>query len=72
MTIDGDVDMQEPRYLDILPHLHDVDAMDQLLPVLEAPPAGANIEDWEPVEGQRERSTGKCSAHGGAARSREW
>ena len=64
MTVAGDVDMQVPHNLDVLPHLHDADAIDKLLPVLEAPPAGVNIEDWDPVEGERERLTGKCSSHG--------
>ena len=69
VTTDGDVDMHEPHNLDIVPHLHDVDAMDKLFPVLEAPPAGVNIEDSEPVEGEQKRSIRKCSARGGAARS---
>ena len=64
VTTDGGVDMQESHNLDILPHLHDVDSMDKSFPMLEAPPAGVNIEDWEPDEGERERSTGKCSSHG--------
>jgi hypothetical protein len=66
VATDGDIDMQEPHNLDILPHLHDADAMDQLFRVLEAPPAGVNIEDLEPAEpmhgawgDELERSTGK-------------
>ena len=50
VTTDGDIDMQEPHNLDALPHLHDFDAMGKLVSVLEAPPAGVDIEDWEPVE----------------------
>ena len=78
VTTDGDIDMQEPHNLDILPHLHDADAMDKLFPVLEAPPAGVNIEDWEtaePMHGawgdEQEKSIGRCTARGGAARSRK-
>ena len=35
--------------LDVLPHMYGLREPARLLPILEAPPPGDNVEDWEPV-----------------------
>jgi hypothetical protein len=32
----------------VLPHMHGLRELARLFPILEAPPPGDNVEDWEP------------------------
>ena len=36
--------------INTLPHMYGKSEMNRLFKVLGAPPAGANVEDWEPIE----------------------
>ena len=62
MTAGGEVDIREAHKLDALPQFHDTDVVDRMLPVLEAPPAGVNIEDWEPIEFDWTRDEGASAS----------
>ena len=39
----------EAHDLDALPHTYGLRELARLLPILEAPPPGDNVADWEPV-----------------------
>ena len=54
-----------------LPHLHSLQEMRRLFPVLGAPPVGVSVDDWEPetdemqeVRGREPRSTKEVSSRG--------
>ena len=40
----------EPHNPELLPHHHDEQEMKRLFPILEAPPAAANVEDWLKID----------------------
>ena len=44
---DGTIDYQKPHDIRVLPHLYEKGVMDDLFPVLHAPPKPDNVEDWE-------------------------
>lgn len=48
MMKNGTVTNQRPHDPDILPHLYGQIVMDELFPILSAPPARENTEDWTP------------------------
>ena len=68
VTADGTVDNQEAHDLNVLPHMYAQDEMDRLFPVLDAPPPGPNIEDWQPpcgneAESKQRITPTRCEKH---------
>ena len=46
-TDEGEVDHQIPHDVNILPHLHSLEEMNKLFPILSAPEPAPNNDDWE-------------------------
>ena len=49
----------EAHDVEVLPHLYSEDDIDRLLPRLDAPAPGPNVEDWKPSEEEQGRDDGR-------------